>query len=176
MVSSSKTYRIAKQKTVMALSWICLVFAFTPFFVAGLSLLIYNDIGIGYEPISNTIIIIMFLGWTAASIGVRRWAKNAELTVSEIDLFCDNNGLLGGFSTRWENIIGIQATRYSLSLYLSEPSIPKTKWGVWFIKHSVIRPDVIDLSSFINHWNTGELRQDIEKYAPHLFPKTELKL
>jgi hypothetical protein len=165
-----KTYQIAKQKTVMALSWACMVFAFAPFIVAGLSLLLYNDIGIGKEPISNIILVIWLCGWAAASFAERRLATNARLMVSEIDLSCDNDVLLGGFSTRWENILGIQVTKYSLSLFLKEPSIPRTKWGAWAIKRSLIRPDVIDLSNFIDHWNTGELKQDFEKYAPHLFP------
>jgi hypothetical protein len=39
------------------------------------------------------------------------------------------------------------------------------------IAHSLINPCVIDLSSFIEHWKSGELKQGFKRHVPHLLTK-----
>jgi len=56
-----------------------------------------------------------------------------------------------------------------LILFLKESSEPSTKLGHWVITHNWMNPRVIDLSSFIDYWKSGELKRDFERYAPHLF-------
>jgi hypothetical protein len=165
MDASEKTYRLARQKSAFALAWACLVFALVP------------SIGIASDVMSAKMITAGFIGitmfwlmlWGSFAYIVYRWAKSAKLLISSSNLNCDDIASLVGFSTRWENIINIEVSKMRLVLWLKEPSIPTTKLGQWVLEHSVIRPDIIDLSSFIEHWKSGELRQDFEKYAPHLF-------
>lgn len=153
---------------MLALSWACLLFGLVPFIIAGLNFVIYHDPALGSEPLSNIMILIWFFMGIAGFFAIRRLAKNATLTLSSDGIVCDE-GILGGFSTRWEDIAAIQATRFRLCVVLTKPGTPNTRSGQWAVKHSLQSPDFIDLSSFIHYWQNGELKQDFERYVPHLF-------
>ncbi len=164
MTSSSKTYPIARKKSALLLSWACLLFSLIPFIGVGLDLSSGKRIGFDY------IITIAFwiLIWAIFSFVFRRWAMTAKLTISPNGVECDDIASLVGFSTNWENIRSVEASKMRLFLLLEKPSTPITKLGKWASKSSLVRPDIIDLSSFIEHWKNGELKSDFAKYVPHL--------
>ena len=89
--------------------------------------------------------------------------------MSQTGVNCEDASSFVGFSTSWQDIYAIQETKNYLLLWLSSPSTPTTKIGEWALRRSIIRPDVINISSFLEQWRSGELKKDFEKYAPHLF-------
>lgn len=165
MESSQKTYRIAKKRSALALSWIFFILAILPFFEFTVDLISGKAIDKGLIEIS----LFWILLWGFFAVVIYRWAITAKLIISPNNISCDDIASLAGFSTQWENIREIEVTKMRLILWLHEPSIPITKVGQWAQRRNVIRPDAIDLSSFIDHWKSGELKKDFERYAPHLF-------
>jgi len=170
MDSSHKIYRFTKQKIVLALSWACLAFACLPFIGVALDLSSGKEIGVDFVAV---IIFWLFAGGST-SFYFFRWAKSAKLIITSNNLICDDIGSsFDESSTTWGNIAGVNVSKIGLFLSLKEPSIPKTKLGEWARKNSVVNPNVINLSNFIDHWNSGELKKDFERYAPHIFQSDE---
>jgi hypothetical protein len=173
MQSLSKSYPIVKKKKAIALAWICL------FCAVVIPLVAIGDTLFGESKdywTTITVVILWFPLWSGFAYVFFKWAKTAKLDIAENKIECDDIASLVGFSTPWENIDYVLASKMRLILFLKEPSKPITNLGQWAIKHNWINPKVIDLSSFIDHWKSGELRQDFERYAPNLFDdKGELK-
>ena len=166
MISFPKAYSIAKKKKALILAWICLFFAVV-FPIVGIVDTLLNL----SREFWNVFIVFVFwfLMWSAMSYMVYKWAMTAKLVISENKIDCDDIASLAGFSTNWENIEFVLVSKMRLILYLKEPSEPITKLGKWVIDHNWTNPNVIDLSSFIDHWKSGELKQDFAQCAPYLF-------
>lgn len=173
MNSLSKSYPIAKKKKAFTLAWICLFCAVViPLVVIGNTLF---NVSKDYWS-TFFVFILWFPLWSAFAYVFFKWAKTAKLAISENKIECDDIVSLVGFSTTWENIDYVLVSKMRLTLFLKEPGSPITKLGQWVIKNNWINPKVIDLSSFIDYWKSGELKQDFEQHAPNLFDDTgELK-
>jgi hypothetical protein len=165
MEISQKTYGIAKKRLALTLSWVCFALAVLPFFEIAANLISGKVIDIGLIEVT----VFWLLLWSVFAVVFYRWAITAKLIISSSAISCDDIASLAGFSTRWENIRGVEVSKMRLILWLYEPSSPITKVGQWSQRHSFISSDMMDLSSFIDHWKSGELKADFEKYAPHLF-------
>ena len=169
MDPSQKTYGIGRKRSALVLSWVCFALAILPFFEIAANLMSSKVIDIGFIEVT---LFWLFL-WGFFSVVIYRWAITAKLIISSNSISCDDIASLAGFSTQWENIREIEVTKMRLILWLREPSIAITKVGQWAQSRAFISPDMMDLSSFIDHWKSGELKKDFERYAPHLFMSDE---
>jgi hypothetical protein len=165
MASFIKTYSIAKKKKTILLAGVCLLCAFV------VPLLGSADIVRGFSSGDWTVFVmslLWFFFWSVTACIFYKWALTAKLIISESKIECDDIASLVGFSTAWENIESIFVSKMRLVLYLKKPSEPSTKLGEWVIAHHWISPNVIVLSSFIEYWKSGELKQDFKRCAPYL--------
>ena len=169
MDTPQKIYRFPRKRSALILSVVCLVFALLPF--VEIVVILISKKKFEVDLIGVTLFFLLF--WGSFAFICYQWASTAKLVVSPSQIVCDDLASLVGFSTRWENIRNIEVSKKRLILWLEEASTPISKVGRWTQRHNVIRPDAIDLSSFIDHWKSGELKRDFEKYAPHLFMSGE---
>ncbi len=171
MSPHSKIYYIEKRKTALIVGWISLLLAVI--WIGHFLIDLFSGITIGWDYIIGTLVLVFSL--VSLFLITRYWLENTKLTVSQTGVSCEDVVSFVGFSSNWQDIYAIQETRNYLLLWLSSPSTPTTKIGKWALSRSIIRPDVIDISSFLEQWKSGELKKDFEKYAPHLF-QTESRL
>jgi hypothetical protein len=169
MDTSQKIYGIARKRSAVVLSWVCFALAILPFFEIAANLISSKVIDIGFLEVT----LFWLLLWGFFSVVFYRWAITAKLMISSNSISCDDIASFAGFSTQWENIREIEVTKMRLILWLREPSIAITKVGQWAQNHAFVSPNMMDLSSFIDHWKSGELKKDFERYAPHLFVSGE---
>ena len=160
-----KIYHVEKRNTVLTVARVSLLLALI--WTMHFSIDFFSGKMIDWGYVIGTLVLVLAL--VSLSLFVRYWLKTTNLIVSQEGLSCEDVLSFVGFSTSWHNIRAIGETKIYLLLVLSSPSTPITKIGEWALKHPVIRPDIIDISSFHEQWRSGELRKDFEKYAPHLF-------
>ncbi len=154
----TKTYHPAKQKTLRALSWACLLFACIPLASIAGELIAGNQID---ASLIRTI-AIFFLIFSPASLLVHLWSK-ATLTISSTGLSCKDIAVFESSSTHWENISDVFSTKNGLVVVLKEPAILTGKFARVAVLTKFKSPRIINLSSFIDHWNNGDLKKDFEE-------------
>ena len=165
MSPHSKIYYIEKRKTALIVSWISLLLAVI--WIGHFLIDLFSGITIDWDYIIGTLVLVFSL--VSLFLITRYWLENTKLIVSQTGVNCEDASSFVGFSTSWQDIYAIQETKNYLLLWLSSPGTPTTKIGEWALRRSIIRPDVINISSFLEQWRSGELKKDFEKYAPHLF-------
>ncbi|MFN8414177.1 MAG: hypothetical protein U0Z26_17485 [Anaerolineales bacterium] len=172
MSQYSKIYYIEKRNTALIVAWVSLLLAVI--WIIHFLIDLFSRVTIGWDYIIGSVVLVLAL--VSLFLITRYWLKNTKLIVSQTGVNCEDVTSFVGFSSNWQDIYAIQETKIYLLLWLSNPSTPTTKIGEWALSHSIIRPDVINISSFLEQWRSGELRKDFEKYAPHLFqPESLLK-
>ena len=154
----TKTYHPAKQKTLRTLSWACLLFACMPLSSIAGELIASNQI----DTSLLRMITIFFVIFSPALLLVYLWSK-ATLTISSTGLSCNDIAVFEGSSTHCENISDIFCTKNGLVVVLEEPAILTGTFARVAVLTKFKSPRIINLSSFVDHWNSGELKKDFEK-------------
>jgi hypothetical protein len=90
------------------------------------------------------------------------WIKTARLIITDKGIECYDMSLYTGY-TEWDNISAVDVGKNRIMVILSKPIFdPKKGRSI----------NVLNLSSFINYWESGELKDDFYQYARHLFENT----
>jgi hypothetical protein len=156
----SHTYSLGKRRTIYALAAAC--FLPSLFFPLTDWLFSYRNMESG-----AWYFCLMFGFFGIISFF---WAKKARLIITDRGLECHDYDLTSfqDVFIEWGVIKSISIEKYYLLAVLVSPGLPLSGIYRWLSRFWG-NPLVLNLSSFIDHWNDEGLIKDFQTYRPDLF-------